>query len=225
MRSRALFLFLFLGWVSVSFADEDVTHSNVTHYNPATYIYIARTGMQFQAPHVWTYHLLEYAEQRGRWIIPDLGVYDCGNYRELFIGGGPVYHHGKIATLTQELFFAQDTGAAAHGARYLWIWPVTDFQFTPRLSAEAVVVPCLPLNRAARIQYDFDRAKLEYALDRRFTLGGGYSASKYASDAWLSKPFLTTTVSSRLGAFEFWLQKTPGGGQIQMRYQLVHAAR
>jgi hypothetical protein len=131
----------------------------------------------------------------------------------------------RFATLTQELFFAQDTGPAAHGARYLWIWPVADFQFTPKLTGEAVVVPCLPLNRAARIQYDFDRAKVEYALSPKFLLGGGYSASKYASDAWLSKPFLTTTVSTREGAFEFWLQKTPGGGQIQMRYQLVHVGR
>lgn len=222
MRSRFLVLFLFLGWVSASFADEAVTH-----YNPATYVYIARTGQQFQAPHVWTYHLLECSRQRGRWIVPDFGVYDYGhgNYRELFIGGGPVYHHGKIVTLTQELYFTQDTGAAAHGARYLWLWPVADFQFTRKLTGEAVVVPCLPLNHAARLQYDLDRIKTEYALNRRATLGAGYSAYKYDGEAWQNKPFLTTTVSTRHGAFEFWLQKTPGGGQIQMRYQLVHVAR
>jgi hypothetical protein len=222
MRNTLFALFLFLGWVSTSLADEAVPHNK-----PMTYIYIARTGEQFQAPHVFTYHLLEYAQQRGRWLVTDFGVYDCGhgNYRELFIGGGPVYYHSKLATLTQEVFFAQDTGAAAHRARYIWIWPVADFQFTPRLTGEVVAVPCIPLNKAARIQYDFDRAKLEYALDRRFTVGAGYSGSKYASDAWLSKPFLTSTVSTRQGSFEFWLQKIPGGGQVQLRYQLIHVGR
>lgn len=215
-------MLLLFAWAGISFAEETVTRNH-----PTETILIARTGEQFQAPHVFTFHLLEIAQQRGRWLEPDFGVYDCGHgdYRELFIGGGPVYYQGKHVMLTQELFFAQDTGAAAHSARYFWIWPVANFQFTRKLSGEAVFVPCLPLNHSARLQYDFDRAKLEYAMNRVVTAGAGYSAYKYDGEAWQNKPFLTSTVSTRMGSFEFWLQKIPGGGQLQLRYQLVHEGR
>ena len=36
-----------------------------------------------------------------------------------------------------------------------------------------------------------------------------------------NKPFVTTTVSTGVGAFEFWLQKMPIGGQVQLWYQLM----
>jgi hypothetical protein len=199
----------------------------VPQNSPVISMYIARTGEQFQAPHVLTYRLLEFEQMRGRWIYPDLGVVDFGHgdYRESFLGGGAVYYHGKITTLSQELYFVQDTGSTAHSARYLWVWPIADFQFKPRLGAHAVVFPYVPLNGAARAQYNVDRAKVEYAVNRGFTMGGGYSSSKTGGSAWQNKPFLTTTVTTREGAVEFWLQKVPGGGQLQMRYFLAHAAR
>jgi hypothetical protein len=222
MRSTFIVLFLFLGWMSVSCAEEAVSHSH-----PLTTFYIARTGEQFQAPHVLTYRLLEFEQMRGRWILPDIGVYDLGHgdFREMFCGAGAMYYHGKVTTLTQEVYFVQDTGAAAHSARYLWVWPIFDFQFKPRLTAQAVVYPHIPLNSAAKVQYDVDRAKLEYSLNRRLTLGGGYSSSKSSGSAWQSEPFLSTTVKSREGGFEFWLQKISGGGQLQVRYMLVHSER
>jgi hypothetical protein len=37
----------------------------------------------------------------------------------------------------------------------------------------------------------------------------------------VNKPFLTTTISTLAGAFEFWLQKIPAGGQVEVRYTLV----
>ena len=46
-------------------------------------------------------------------------------------------------------------------------------------------------------------------------------AYQYLHQAWQNKPFVTTTLSTKVGAFEFWLQKLPGGSQLQLRYQLV----
>jgi hypothetical protein len=195
--------------------------------SPVRSILIARTGEQFQAPHVLTYHLLEFEQDRGRWIFPDFGAVDYGHgdYREVFLGAGVTDFHNKFATLTQELYFVQDTGGAAHSARYLWPWPVFDLRFNPRLTSRVVFYPCIPLNRAAKAEYDIDHAKMEYAVNQRFTVGGGYSSSKSKGSAWVNKPFFTTTVTTREGAFEFWLQRMPGGGQLQVRYTLVHEGR
>jgi len=224
MRSAIYLLAFLMGGLAFSNAEETAPQQSSS---PVQDIVILRTGEQFQAPHVITYHLVEIAQQRGKWLVPDFGAIDYGkgNFRELFIGGGPIYHYGKMVTYNQELFFAQDTGPEAHGARYLWPWPVFNFQFTPRLSTEVVAYLCIPLNRAAYMQYDVDRAKLEYAVSRRLIAGGGLSLAKNAGHPWENKSFITTTVSTRHGTFEFWLQKTPGGGQIQMRYQLVHTRR
>jgi hypothetical protein len=221
MRSAIYLLAFLMGGLAFSNAEETAPQQ---FSSPVQDIVILRTGEQFQAPHVITYHLVEIAQQRGKWLVPDFGAIDYGkgNFRELFIGGGPIYHYGKMVTYNQELFFAQDTGSEAHGARYIWPWPVFNFQFTPRLSSEVVAYLCIPLNRAAYMQYDLDRAKLEYAVSRRLIAGGGLSLAKNAGHPWENKSFITTTVSTRHGTFEFWLQKTPGGGQIQMRYQLVH---
>jgi hypothetical protein len=223
MRSAICFLLLFLSGLGVSRAGQ--TDSPPDPPTSTSY-YIARTGEQFQAPHVMTYRLLEYTWQKGRWLVPDLGVIDYGhgNFQELFLGAGPVYYHSKRVMLTQMLYFAQDTGGAAGHARYIWPWPIANLQFTPRLSSETVAYVCAPVSKAARVQYDLDRSKLEYAFTPRITAGAGYSASKYASQPWQHKPFLTTTVTTRAGSFEFWLQKMPGGGQLQLRYLLVRTS-
>jgi len=194
---------------------------------PVTISYTVRTGEQLQAPHVSTYRLFEYSQQRGRWILPDFGDYDFGQGGErlLFAGAGAEFHPVKRATLTQIVYFSQAVGPGSRDARYLWVWPVMDIDITPRLSAETVVYPSIPLNRAAEAGIDVDRAKMEYAVRRKLTAGAGYSGSICGGSTWKNKPFLTTTVTTRAGSFEFWLQKMPGGGQIQVRYQLVRSQR
>jgi len=194
---------------------------------PAASSYTVRTGEHLRAPYVQTYRLVEYSQQRGRWILPDFGDYDFGQGGErlLFTGVGAEFHPGKRVVLTQIVYFSQALGPGSHAARYIWVWPVLDVNIAPRLKAEAVAYPTIPLNRAADAGFDLDRAKLEYALRPRFTLGLGYSASECASTGWQNKPFLTTTISTRAGAFEFWLQKIPAGEQIQVRYQLVRSPR
>ncbi len=187
-------------------------------------IYIVRTGEQLQTPHVLTYRLVEYAQMRGRWIAPDVGYYDAGhgNDRQWFAGAGPEVIRREHVTWTQELYFSQETGSAAHGQRTLWIWPVLDLRFTPRLTSQTTLIDTVPLNQAARWGFEVDRSKLEYALRPHWQAGAGYSGSICAENSWQNKPFLTTTVTNRAGAWEFWLQRMPGGAQIQLRYLRVH---
>ena len=68
-----------------------------------------------------------------------------------------------------------------------------------------------------------ERAKLEYDLGV-IRVGGGYSGFKFDRGPWEHRPFLTTTLEmGRLGALEFWLQRTPGEGlnlRTQIRYSL-----
>jgi hypothetical protein len=73
-----------------------------------------------------------------------------------------------------------------------------------------------------------ERAKLEYDLGV-VKVGGGYGAFKFDKDQWEHRPFLTTTTleMGRLGAVEFWLQRTSGEGhnlrtQIRSSLNLSH---
>jgi len=81
------------------------------------------------------------------------------------------------------------------------------------------------LNDSARFHQVIERAKLEYTLKKHWKLGAGYAGTKHAGGRWLNKPFLTTTISTKAGAFEFWLQKIPAGEQVEIRYALVHTSR
>jgi hypothetical protein len=194
---------------------------------PLLSTYIVRTGEPLQSPHVLTYHMLEYYQTRGRWVFPDVGYYDGGNWHDgqWFVGVGAELVHSKRATWTQQLYFAQEAGSDAHNQRSLWVWPVLDLRFTPRLTAQTVVYPTVPLDKAARWGFDVDRSKLEYAFRPHLKAGAGYAASKLATSAWKNEPFLTATVMNRTGDWEFWLERMPGGAQVQLRYQLDHRDR
>jgi hypothetical protein len=194
---------------------------------PTTTVFLARTGEQLESPIVGTYHFLELLQMRGRWIYPDMGYVDFahGNYREVFLGAGATLLHNQRVTLIEELYFDQALGLAAQSARYLQPWTMLQFRFTRKLTNETVYFPYLPLNKSARIQHVLERSKFEYAFAKRWKAGVGYGGYKYGDLEWQHKPFLTTTFSTRAGAFEFWLQKMPGGAQVQLRYELVHVGR
>jgi hypothetical protein len=216
-RCLAVFLLLF-GWINGLAAEPDDLSQH-----PVACTIVVRTGEQLQSPHQQTYDLVEFSQQRGRWIVPDIGVYRSGDEKNelLFGGAGIDLPIGKKADYTQVFYFSQEVGPGSHGARSLWVWPVIDFNLTPRWFSEVVVYPTIPLNRAAQAAFDVDRAKLQYELRRSFALGGGYSATKCTGTPWKNKPFLTATVFSRAGSFEFWLQRMAGGGQVQVRYTLT----
>jgi hypothetical protein len=222
MRNGLALCLLVLAGVGAGRAEESASPRE-----PVATALTVRTGEQLQGPHVATYRLFEVSQQRGRWVLPDFGDYDFGQGGErlLFAGAGAEFHPARRATLTQIVYLSQAVGPGSHGARYIWIWPVLDFNFTPRLSAEAVAYPSIPLNGAAQAGFDVDRAKFEYAIRRKLTAGAGYSGSICDGSAWKNKPFLTSTVTTRAGSFEFWLQRMPGGGQVQVRYQLVRSER
>lgn len=196
-----------------------------TTSNPTTNLFIARTGETLDSPYIGTYHFLEFLQARGSWIYPDIGYVDYahGNYRELFLGGGRTLVNGKKLSLVGELYFVQATGPAAMSARYLWPWTMLQVRFTPKLSSETVYFFYVPLNNSARIQQVLERSKVEYSFNRLWKAGVGYGGYKFAETEWQNKPFITSTFSTRAGDFEVWLQRLPGGAQVQLRYQLVHS--
>jgi hypothetical protein len=191
---------------------------------PTTTLVLARTGVRLDSPHVGTYHYLEIIQSRGKWVYPDVGYFDAAtnDYREVFAGGGRTLLESKRMTFVEELLFDQALSPAARSARYLVPWTMLKFRFTPKFTNETVYFLYLPLNDSARIQQIPERSKFEYAIKKSWKAGVGYGGYKYGDAAWQHKPFVTTTISTKAGAFEFWLQKMPGGAQIQFRYALFH---
>ena len=171
-------------------------------------------------------HYLEFFQIRKKWIYPDIGYVDFahGNYREFFIGGGRTLYN-KIATWDQELEYVQATGPAARSAPYLQPWSMLRLRFTPKLPSEIVYFPYFPLNDAARFHQVIERAKFEYAVKKRWKIGAGYAGTKPGWAMGRTSRFSPRPISTKAGAFEFWLQKIPAGGQIEIRYALVHASR
>jgi len=193
---------------------------------PTKSFFEARAGESLNAPHIGIIHYLEFFQIRKKWIYPDIGYVDFAhdNYREFFIGGGRTLYDGKFATWDQELLYVQATGSAAGSARYLQPWSMLRVRFTPKFTNETVYFVYLPLNDSARIHHVIERAKFEYALYKRWKIGAGYAGTKFAGVPWVNKPLLTTTISTKAGAFEFWLQKIPGGEQVEVRYALIHTS-
>jgi hypothetical protein len=190
---------------------------------PAINIYIVRTAEQLQGPHVITYRIFEWTQERGRWIVPDLGYFDTGYGKEQiwFAGAGAKLVHRRHIDWEQELYVSQEAGPDSKNKRSLWIWPVVDMRFPAQLSAQVAAYPTLPLNRAQRWGFDVDRVKLERTVGSRWSVGVGYAGGVCDSHKWQSEPFLTTTRRTPRGNFEVWLQSTPGGSQVQVRYLLV----
>ncbi len=191
---------------------------------PVTDIYVLRTGEQLQSPHVVTYRVAEWAQQRGRWILPDFGYYDTGYGKDQiwFTGAGADITHSKHIDWEQELYFSQEAGPESTNKRSLWIWPVFDVRFRPRLTGEFVPYPTIPLDRAQKAGFSVDRAKIEWAATYHWKAGAGYAGCS-DSGAWKNSPFLTASRSTQVGKFEFWLQRSTGGAQIQLRYMLVRS--
>jgi hypothetical protein len=184
-----------------------------------------RMGEQLQSPHIVTYRVAEWEQMRGRWILPDIGYYDTGYGKDQiwFAGGGADLLHSKHVDWEQEIYALQEAGPESHNKRFLWLWPVLDFRFRPRLTAQVVPYPTLPLNRAQGWGFDVDRAKIEWAATSHWQAGVGYSGGFTPSSSCQHSPFLTVTRATRVGNFEMWLQRISGGAQVQLRYTLVHA--
>ncbi|KAA6456460.1 hypothetical protein DYQ86_25335 [Acidobacteria bacterium AB60] len=190
---------------------------------PVTNIFILRSAEQLQGPHVVTYRVFEWSEERGKWIFPDFGYFDTGYGREQiwFAGAGAHLLRTPRINWEQDFYVSQEAGPESKNRRAFWIWPVVNVRFPAKLSAQVAAYPTLPLNRAQRWGYDVDRAKLERRLGAHWSAGVGYAGGICETRTWESKPFLTATHRTKLGNFEVWLQKIPGGSQAQVRYVLV----
>jgi hypothetical protein len=186
-------------------------------------IVIVRTGEQLQGPHVVTYRLAEWEQMRGRWIPADFGYYDTGYGKDQiwFGGGGVVVTARPRFRWEQEVYVSQETGPQSENRRAVWIWPVFYVQPNPRLSIQVAPYPTIPLDRAQRWSFNFDRAKIEWSINSRWRAGVGYSGGICSARTWQNEPFLTATRRTHLGSFEMWLQSMPGSAQVQLRYVLV----
>jgi hypothetical protein len=189
-----------------------------------TDVVVLRGAETLQSPHRVGYRLIEWDQQRGRWIAPDIGYYDTGYGQSQlwFIGAGAELLHRPHFVWTEELYATQAAGPEARNERSLWFWTVFDLPLRKRLSAQIVTYPTLPLNKSQSWGFDIDRAKLEWNAGSNWKVGPGYSATTCApGTAWLSRPFLTVTRKSRTGDYEVWLERISGGAQVQFRYLLV----
>lgn len=196
--------------------------------HPTTDILVLRGSEALQSPHRTGYRLLEWAQQRGRWIAPDIGYYDNGyGHNQLwFIGAGAEIVHHKHYVWTEELYANQAAGPDTHNERSFWLWSVLDLKFRKGLTSQTVVYPTLPLNQAQSWIFDVDRSKLEWEFRPHWLVGPGYAATSSGhKDNWENRPFVTLTRKTRSGDYEIWIQRVAAGAQVQLRYQLVRDER
>ena len=189
-----------------------------------TTIFLARHAQTLQRQSTATMHYLELFQIRRRWVLPDIGYIDFGrsDYREMFIGGGYTLYEREHFNFTQELFFEKAFGSASNDAKYLVPWTMIQYSLTDRLGGEAVYFPYLPLDKSGRAQHVLERAKLERSIGKHWKAGAGLGGYKYADNPWSHRPFLTSTLNTPWGAWEFWLQRLPANkAQFQIRYAIV----
>ncbi|HEY2857549.1 MAG TPA: hypothetical protein VGJ21_03985 [Terracidiphilus sp.] len=216
MRHFAIYLLFLMGLAAPAWA-------NQAEKSEVSDILILRTGEELNAPHVFTYHVVEWEHVRGRWILPDMGYVDNGYGRDQtwFVAGGAKALVTQHLDWTQELFVTQEAGPDSHNKRSMRLWPIVNVRLPNRLSSQMVPYPTVPLDAAQRWSIDIDRAKLEWTANTRWVAGVGYSGGLNKNRDWASRPFLTTTRRTPAGSFEFWLERMPGGAQLQVRYVLV----
>jgi hypothetical protein len=189
-----------------------------------TTIVLAREGQRFQPQSTATLHYLETFQVRHRWVLPDVGYIDFGHsdYREAFMGGGYTLLDGKHISLVEEGLFVQASGSSANQERYLMPWTMIQYHLTEKLGGEAVYFPYIPVNNSGRKQHVLERAKLERKISNRWKAGAGLGGYKFADDSWSNRPFVTTTLTTRWGDWEFWVQRLPyNKPQVQIRYAIA----
>jgi hypothetical protein len=225
-RAATLAVLLVCSAAAMSFAQDTATDDS-SGKQPTVSLFFARTGQSLTAPYPGTIHYLEFLQIRNRWIYPDVGYIDFAhdNYREYFVGGGRTLMDTKSVSWDQELLYLGTAGSAAAGAKYLQPWSMLRLRFTPKFTNETVYFAYFPLNDSAKFHHVIERSKFEYALKTRWKIGAGYAGGNRSGGPWVNRPMITTTVSTKAGAFELWLQKIPGGAQVELRYAMVHVSR
>lgn len=180
-------------------------------------VVVARLAVKERA----TFRYLQFFQQRGDWVLPDIGYIDYGDaaYHELFAGFGRMLRKSPHLNVLGELYYLQAGGSASAGEKYLLPWVLVAFSASSRIRGEAVYFPYLPLTDAGTLQHVVERAKLEYTWPH-FKVGGGYGAYQRHGGDWQHMPFATVTVSPPVvGDLEFWAQRVHQGGvQVQFRY-------
>ena len=192
---------------------------------PMRFTHFARAGWDGE----FTYRHLQGIWSHDRWVLLDAGYIDFGDatgYREIWIGGGAVFHRSERRLVIVEAFMAGAFGSHARGEIYLQPWLLLKCWASDRIVSELVLFQYVPLNRPGVRQYVLDRLKLEYDLPR-WRLGGGYAGQKIGSEEWEHRPFLTTTFKlDEARSLEFWLQRLPDdrkGSRVQAQFRFTLA--
>jgi hypothetical protein len=212
---------IFLFSASTSAAETGDVHPAPS---PVTDVVVLRTALAAQHPFRTNYRLIEWNQQRGRWLLPDIGYYDNGyfGHQLWFGGGGAELIHGPRLVWTEELYANQAAGKGTHNERMFWFWTVFDLKLRRNLTAQIVGYPTLPLNHSQDWGLDIDRTKLEWEFKRDWKIGPGYAATSFADKGvWDSRPFVTFTHKSGIHTYELWAERIPSGAQFQLRYMMV----
>ena len=101
-----------------------------------------------------TYHYAQIFQQRGRWILPDLGDIDFNKFdddREVWVGAGGVLLATTHLSVIGEGHIVKALGPSSGGALYLQPWVLVVYHLTHKLGGEAVYFPYLPLNDAGGV--------------------------------------------------------------------------
>ena len=223
LRSITVFNALLLSLCMQGRADDQ--QQNGSSRTPVSDVYVVRTAEQLTAPHVVTYRMVEYAQVRGRWIIPDVGYYDTGYAKDQlwFVAVGAKVLAKPRFSWTQQLYFMQEAGPDSTNKRSLRVWPILDAHYPRRFTWQIVPYPTIPLDRAQRAGFNCDRARLQWAANAHWRTGIGYSGGIGKDRSWQNMPFVSVTRNTRAGEFDCWMQHISGGVQVQMRYLLVHS--
>ncbi|UWZ84179.1 hypothetical protein [Occallatibacter riparius] len=202
-----------------------ILQAETAQEHPVHNIIIVRGAVDLTSPQM-NYRFAEWAQARGRWIIPDFAYRDTdGGKDQLWLAavGGQMINKPRVRWI-QQVYFSQEAGSESHNKRALWIWPVVDVNPSRKLALEVVPYPTIPLNAAQRWAFTFDRAKLE-RVGQTWNVGLGYQGGVCGGEDWKSKPFVLVTRKSRLGNLETWWQRLPDGAQVQLRYRLETGRR
>lgn len=163
---------------------------------------------------------LDISHSFGRTILA-LDFIDFGDsgYHEVSAGAGTIIAHGHRGMLGTIGYVMKTTGGhAAAGEYYFQPLVFGAFNMTSRLKLDGAILPYVPLSSSATRQLSIDHLKLDVNVGA-VTLGAGYGGFRFGDGPWAHKPMISLQIPGAkfAGSPELWLQKIPGGVQVQLR--------
>ena len=175
----------------------------------------ARVGTDSEA-----YHFAEVVQQLDNDTLIGAGYLGTDTpdaNREAWAGIGRAFNVAGVNILA--IGFVDQTGGDATDAQTSiqpWLLATRNFG---KVVGTANYLIYTPVGDGEVIQV-LEHAKSEYRISGSWLAGAGYAAVKVGDAEWQHKPFLTTTLLTKLGSFEVWAQRPrEGASSFQLRYQ------